>query len=121
MSESVSQLLNSSDNCKLQFRLRLWTRRRRCPLTVVYSKAHWETESKNKFVTKHWGLNSLTKQQNNDIKKDANLHERASLLAERVVVFELYCYSLVTIHSCKLYICGVVHMDGTKELGGSET
>lgn len=42
MRESVSQLLYSSNNCELQFRLRLWMRRRRCPLTVVYSKAHWE-------------------------------------------------------------------------------
>lgn len=49
MSESVSQLLYSSDNCELQFRLRLWMRRRRCPLMVVYSKAHWETECKHKL------------------------------------------------------------------------
>lgn len=44
MSESVSQLLNRSDSCELQFRLRLWMRRRRCPLMVVYSRAHWDTE-----------------------------------------------------------------------------
>ncbi len=51
MSESVSQLLYSSDNCELQFRLRLWMRRRRCPLMVVYSKAHWETGAQTKVRT----------------------------------------------------------------------
>ena len=48
MSESVSQLLYSSDSCELQFRLRLWIRRRRWPLMVVYRKAHWEKTRANR-------------------------------------------------------------------------
>lgn len=56
MRESVSQLLNISDNCELQFRLRLWMRRRRCPLMVVYSKAHWENGVQTKVRTAASGI-----------------------------------------------------------------
>lgn len=36
-------------------------------------------------------------------------------------MLELDSQSLVTIQRCHLYICGVVHMDGTKEVCGSKT
>lgn len=48
------------------------------------------------------------------------LYERSGLLIERVIMLQLYGHSLVAIHGRHLYICGVVHMDGTKEVCGSE-
>lgn len=73
-----------------------------------------------------WGFNpwQITFFKNNYLYfaflKDTCLHECPGLLTERVVMLELDGHSLVTIHSCHLYICGVVHMDGTKEVCGSE-
>lgn len=48
------------------------------------------------------------------------LYERAALLVERVVVLQLNGHRLVAVHGRHLYICGVVHKDGTKEVRGSE-
>lgn len=35
-------------------------------------------------------------------------------------MFELYCHCLVTVNCCHLYICGVVHVNGTKEVCSPE-
>lgn len=35
-------------------------------------------------------------------------------------MFELHCHCLVTVNCCHLYICGVVHVNSTKEVGSPE-
>lgn len=49
-----------------------------------------------------------------------HLYESSGLLIERVVVFQLHGHGLVAVHSRHLYVCGVVHIDGAKEVCGSE-
>lgn len=88
-------------------------RRRRCPPTVVYSKAHWENGAQTYVTAKLQGLDGGRSQK-------THLYERAALLVERVVVLQLDRHRLVAVHGCHLYICGVVHEDGAEEVRGSE-
>lgn len=53
-------------------------------------------------------------------KRRVYLDERPRLLVERVVVLQLHCHGLVAVQRRHLHICGVVHVDGAKEVCGSE-
>lgn len=82
---------------------------------VVYSKAHWEKDAKKKMRMKS-GQRAIRFR----FLAEPHLNHGPRFLTQRVVVLELDCHGLITVHSCHLYIRGVVHVDRTKEVCGSE-
>lgn len=49
------------------------------------------------------------------------LEESATVFAELVIVLELHCDGLVAVQAGKLHVGGVAHIEGAKEVGGSDT
>lgn len=65
-------------------------------------------------------LKSSDRNDGTPCKEEKYLDEGSRLLAKSVVVFQLHRHGLVTVQRCHLHVCGVVHVDGAKEVCCSE-